>query len=99
MKSKIKKAIENTKKVFKSVKVKLFLTLSLTVMLIIIFLIIVNSFALEKFYLYSKEQTLEDVYNQLNDYYNGNNHELDLETEMDKIAIKNNTFEYLQNIL
>ena len=90
MKSKIKKAIENTKKVFKSVKVKLFLTLSLTVMLIIIFLIIVNSFALEKFYLYSKEQTLEDVYNQLNDYYNGNNHELDLETEMDKIAIKNN---------
>ena len=90
MNVKLKKTLENIKKVFKSVKVKLFLTLSLTVMLIIIFLIIVNNFALEKFYLYSKEQTLEDVYNQLNDYYNGNNHNLDLETEMDKIAIKNN---------
>ena len=71
-------------------KVKLFLTLCATVLCIIIFLIILNSFALEKFYLYSKENTIKDVYKQLNDYYNGKDHELDLESELEKIAIKNN---------
>ena len=86
----MKEKMENLKESFKSVKVKLFLTLCLTILIIIIFLIGVNSFALEKFYLYSKQNTLEDVYNQLNDYYNGNDHELDLEKEMERIAIKNN---------
>ena len=45
---------------------------------------------MEKFYLYSKENTIKDVYKQLNDYYNGKDHELDLESELEKIAIKNN---------
>ena len=87
---KIKEKMENLKDSFKSVKIKLFLTLCFTILIIIIFLIGVNSFALEKFYLYSKQNTLIDVYNQLNDYYNGNDHELDLEREMERIAIKNN---------
>ena len=52
---KIKEKMENLKESFKSVKVKLFLTLCLTILIIIIFLIGVNSFALEKFYLYSKQ--------------------------------------------
>ena len=84
------KRIERIKRLFHSVKVKLFLTLCATVLCIIIFLIILNSFALEKFYLYSKENTIKDVYKQLNDYYNGKDHELDLESELEKIAIKNN---------
>ena len=87
---KIKEKMENLKDSFKSVKIKLFLTLCFTILIIIIFLIGVNTFALEKFYLYSKQNTLIDVYNQLNDYYNGNDHELDLEREMERIAIKNN---------
>ena len=78
------------KEMLKSVKVKLFLTLCVTVLCIIFFLIILNSFALEKFYLYSKQNTLKDVYGELNEYYNGLNHELDLESELEKIAIKNN---------
>ena len=82
--------IHDIKEMFKSVKVKLFLTLSVTILIIIIFLIIVNNMALGNFYLYSKQNTLEDVYNQLNNYYNGEDHELDLESEMEKIAIKNN---------
>ncbi len=90
----LRNKFEELKKYAKSVKVRLFITLSLTILIIIIFLIGVNSFALEKFYLYSKENTLEDVYDQLNEYYNGNNHELDLEKEMERIAIKNN-FEIL----
>lgn len=84
------KKIEKIKRIFHSVKAKLFITLCATVLCIIIFLIILNSFALEKFYLYSKENTLKDVYKQLNDYYNGEDHELDLESELEKIAIKNN---------
>ena len=90
----LRNKFEELKKYATSVKVRLFITLSLTILIIIIFLIGVNSFALEKFYLYSKENTLEDVYDQLNEYYNGNNHELDLEKEMERIAIKNN-FEIL----
>ena len=78
------------KEMLKSVKVKLFLTLCVTVLCIIFFLIILDSFALEKFYLYSKQNTLKDVYGELNEYYNGLNHELDLESELEKIAIKNN---------
>ena len=55
------KKLECIKRVFHSVKVKLFITLCATVLSIIIFLIILNTFALEKFYLYSKENTLKDV--------------------------------------
>ena len=78
------------KEMLKSVKIKLFLTLCVTILCIIFFLIILNSFLLEKFYLYSKQNTLKDVYNSLNDYYNGLNHDLDLESELERIAIKNN---------
>ena len=86
----LKNKIEEAKEYFSSVKIRLFLTLALTTLAIIVFLICMNSFALEKFYLYSKQNTLEEVYNQLNDYYNGNDHELDLEKEMERIAIRNN---------
>ena len=54
----------------KSVRVKLFMTLSLVILLIIIFLILVNNFVLGRFYLYSKRQTLKSVYRTVNDYYN-----------------------------
>ena len=90
MKKKSNEIIQNIKDLFKSVRVKLFLTLSITTLVIIIFLIIVNNMALGNFYLYSKKNTLKDVYNQLNSYYNGENHDLDLEDEMERIAIKNN---------
>ena len=83
LKNKIKESL-------KTVKVRLFLTLSSTVLLIIFFLILVNSFALEKFYLYSKQNTIKSVYEELNEYYNGKNHQLDLENEMERIAIQNN---------
>ncbi len=52
----MKKIREQIKDIFKSVKTKLFFTISLTIVLIIFFLIIVNNFALEQFYLYSKEK-------------------------------------------
>ncbi|MCI8618035.1 MAG: HAMP domain-containing protein [Clostridia bacterium] len=75
---------------FSSVKVKLFTTLSITILMIIIFLILVNSFALENFYLYSKQRTLKAVYETINNYYKNLEPENDIEKELEKISIRNN---------
>ena len=77
------------KNALKSVRVKLFMTLSLVILLIIFFLIIVNNFVFEQFYLYSKTKTLISVYDIVNSYYN-NSTDIDLETELQKISIRNN---------
>ena len=74
---------------FKSVRVKLFLTLSLIIIGIIIFLILVNNFVFGQFYFYSKRDALKSVYATVNDYYN-NGEEGDLTTLLEQMAIKNN---------
>ena len=73
----------------KSVRVKLFISLSMVILLIISFLIIVNNFVLGQFYLYSKRKALKSVYKTVNDYYT-NSQNGDLETQLEKIAIQNN---------
>ncbi len=73
----------------KSVRVRLFFTLSLVIVVIILFLILVNNFVLGKFYLYSKRQTLKSVYETVNDYYNKQQGE-NLEKQLEQIAIQNN---------
>ena len=73
---------------FKSVRVRLFLVLSLIIIGIIIFLILVNNFVFGQFYLYSKRNALKSVYITVNDYYN--NEQGDLSNELEKMAIKNN---------
>ncbi len=74
---------------FRSVRVKLFITLSLVILGIITFLILVNNFVFGRFYLYSKRQALKSVYLTVNEYYNtGENG--DLSTELEQAAIKNN---------
>ena len=60
---------------FISVRIKLFLTISLVILGIITFLILVNNFVFGKFYLYSKRQTLKSVYRTVNDYYNNDKSE------------------------
>ena len=77
------------KDALKSVKVKLFLMLSLIILLIILFLILVNNFVFGEFYLYSKTQSLKNVYEIINDYYNSGAN-IDIDSELEKIAIKNN---------
>ena len=74
---------------FNSVRVKLFLTLSLVILGIITFLILVNNFVFGQFYLFSKRQVLKSVYSTVNDYYN-NCEDGSLSTELEQIAIKNN---------
>ena len=82
--------LNKLKDVFSSVKVKLFITLSSTILLIIIFLIIVNNFALENFYLYNKKNTLKAVYETINNYYENPNQDNDIESELEKLSVKNN---------
>ncbi len=78
------------KEVFSSVKVRLFITLSTTILLIILFLIMVNNFALENFYLYNKEKTLIAVYETINDYYKNPYQDYDISTKLEELSIKNN---------
>ncbi len=75
---------------FKSVRGKLFFTLCIIVLSIILFLIIVNSFVLEKYYQYAKSSQLKNVYNMINSYYNGEIQVNDMEDELNQISIKNN---------
>lgn len=74
----------------KTVRGKLFFILCITVMSIILFLIIVNSFVLEKYYQYIKSNTLKLVYKQINSYYNGEIQISNVEEKLDQIAISNN---------
>jgi len=75
----------------KSVRIKLFLTLSVVVIAIIVFLIIVNNVILETFYLYNRENKLEAVYKQINDYYATENLSQEkIEQKIKEIAINNN---------
>ena len=82
--------LNKIKKLLSSVKVKLFITLSSTILIIIIFLIIVNNFALENFYLYNKQKTLKAVYETINNYYENPNQNSNIESELEKLSVKNN---------
>ena len=82
--------MDKLKDKFKSIRVKLFLTLCIAVTIIIVFLILTNNFVLETFYLYSKQQNLIEVCNTINDYYTNGNNNIDIELELEKIAINNN---------
>ena len=77
------------KKALHSVRVKLFMTLSFVILLIILFLILVNNFVFGQFYIYSKTKALKSVYEVVNNYYMGSQ-VIDLEVQLEKIAINNN---------
>ena len=77
------------KEALKSVRVKLFITLSFVILLIILFLIIVNNVVFGQFFLFSKTRALKSVYATVNSYYNSSV-DIDIESELEKIAVQNN---------
>ena len=89
--------MNKVKKELKSIRIKLFLYISTIILAIILLLIILNNSVLETFYIYSKKETLKTVYNQLNNYYNNPIAGVDIEAELEKIAIKNNFDILLKN--
>lgn len=74
----------------KSIRMKLFLTLTITVVVIIFFLILINNVVLETYYMYTKQNNLLRVYEKVNQYYNDNVENVDIELELEKVAISNN---------
>ena len=83
--------MENIKERFKSIRIKLFLTLCIVVIIIIAFLILTNNVVLESFYLYTKTKNLISIYNKINNYYiEERTDESVIKLELEKVAINNN---------
>ena len=78
------------KESLKSVRMKLFLTLSFGILIIIILLVILNNAVLETYYLYSKRSALKNAYHQINTLYNNNVSQDYIELELEKISVRNN---------
>ncbi len=82
--------MEKIKSQFKSVRVKLFVTLCIVIVIIVSSLIVVNRLVLENFYMYSKTRTIKQVYQKINNYYKSPSLETNLENELKRIAYRNN---------
>ena len=89
---KIKEFIKaKTNDVTKSVRVKLFFVMTISIMAIILILIFVNSFIIESYYMNYKKETLLGSYKKINKYISSQNiNRSILELELEKIAINNN---------
>ncbi len=77
---------------FHSVRTKLFATIVMVFMCILIVVVLLNSVILKTFYTISKVQTIKRVYLQLNQYYQGKEDDgkiLNLEEELEKVATRN----------
>jgi len=87
----IKEFIKERKEdITKSVRVKLFFIMTITIMAIILMLIFVNSFIIESYYLHYKKDTLLSSYEKINNYLYSNMSTSAIELEIEKIAINNN---------
>lgn len=75
---------------FKSVRVRLFVTFCIFVMFLVFCLIAINRLVLENFYMYSKTRTIKEVYQKINEYYNNPSLDNTLESELKKVAYRNN---------
>ena len=73
----------------KSVRFKLFATMCVVITVIVACLILANNVVLESFYLYSKTNTVRQVYQKINNYYKYNL-EGSIESELKRIAFNNN---------
>ena len=82
--------MEKIKEKLKSVRVRLFITLCVVIMFLVLCLITINSLVLENFYMYSKTKTIKEVYQKINQYYENPNLDYNLENELKKIAFRNN---------
>ena len=82
--------LKKANKKFRTIRVKLFTILALTVISIMTFLILANNFVLESYYLYTKQKMLKDVYESINTYYNSGLSTKQMENALEKIAILNN---------
>ena len=86
LKDKLKKTLQNTK----SIRIKLFASLCIVIILTILFLIIINNIVLETFYIYNKKDYVKSLYEQINQKYNIEILKEDMEQFIKEEASKNN---------
>ena len=67
---------------------KLFWVLSLSIIVIVLLFILINSFIYKPFYIYSKQLNLKNIYKEINQFDFENNKEQAM-FELEKIAAKN----------
>ena len=82
--------MKKVKQSLNSVRSKLFFTLIFAVIMIILFLIIVNNFVLETYYMYNKQKDLKAVYDQIDELYTKKVSEEYIEAELERISIVQN---------
>ena len=81
--------MKKIKNALKSVRIKLFMTISSVILLIILFLILVNNFVFGKFYLYSKTKALKSVYEVINEYYKSETNQ-NIDNQLENLSTQNN---------
>lgn len=77
---------------FRSVRTKLFATIVMVFMCILVIVVLLNSVILKTFYTISKVRTIKNVYLQLNHYYQSkdkSDETINLEEELEKVATRN----------
>ena len=77
-------------KKYNSIRFKLFITLAISVVVIILFLIVLNNIVLESFYLYTKQGALVDIFDEVNKAYNTNQSEKVITNVLSNYAAKSN---------
>lgn len=82
--------MEKIKQAVKSVRLKLFFTLCIVITAVIVLLVLVNSFVLEKFYLYNKTKGIKLIYQDINTLFNSTSQYEQIEDNLKIISIKNN---------
>ena len=80
----------------KSVRFKLFLTMCAVITVIVVCLIIANNVVLETFYIYSKTNSVKQIYSKIDDYYKYDVSSDYLEKELRRIAFNNNFDIYIK---
>ncbi|MBQ3408014.1 MAG: GHKL domain-containing protein [Clostridia bacterium] len=81
----------------KSVRLKLFLSLCIVIVLTIIFLIIINNIVLEAFYTYNKKDIEKNLYEQINEMYNNNETIENIREFIKEQSTKNNLDIFIKN--
>ena len=81
--------MKKVEKKYSSIRFKLFITLAVSVIIIILFLIILNNIVLESFYLYTKQGALIDIFEEVNEAYNDGKPEKMITNLLASYAAKN----------
>ena len=82
--------MKKVEKKYSSIRFKLFITLAISVIIIILFLIILNNIVLESFYLYTKQGALIDIFDEVNEEYNEGKPEKIITNLLSNYASKSN---------